>query len=727
MRKEDVMPAKTLSLEEISQDKSDSDAENEESFLVLSSPTAQIVDLDEERGKVDNEVDIDTSYDDETDEAKLFMQARHEEELANIAFDDGNYEKALKHHEAATKYFPHVSHFFYNFGLVCFKLGRYAVGVENLKKAIELGEKNGEESHVMILAWNFLGLCYCKLKDFEAGRNAFEKEITYRYTDNLSGSEMSKLDLETVQKKIKEEAEMEISKFKALQAREALAEKEKGNVAFKSMKFEEALKHYERAVHFDPTEIVYFNNLAAALLQTGNYERCLQACTKAFAVGKLNKADSLHIAKAQNRTGKCLKAMGNLELAKLAFEEALEENCTVEFERNLLDVSIELLVKHLDDGNNAFFSEKWDDAVKHFTDAMNISPHNYFLLTNRAAALCKMRNYGQAILDCDGAIELLPTLDCCNGFEAKNPWFYSPYRWKVKVLLLSGRTNEAKAVFQQIQRKNPDLEWDHMKEEFINKSIPREYLETHCPNKMEREKKQMAEEEKKQGNTSFAEGNYENAIKHFTKSIELNPSDPKVLCNRAASNFKLKRFRDTLQDCIKALAIDQNHVNSYLRMAAALKSLGNFPKNSTNPYENPLACYLRVLDIDENHEVAGNAFVEMFGEFFKPNDDSVDKMFSQQLAELLRFVPIYSQACKLAKVGKLNEALNEVKTVVANKPNFFQGHLLKASILQKMGRVLQAIDVYKSLLKSKPDNEEALKGMEKCKKILAAENAKSVL
>ena len=182
-----------------------------------------------------------------------------------------------------------------------------------------------------------------------------------------------------------------------------------------------------------------------------------------------------------------------------------------------------------------------------------------------------------------------------------------------------------------------------------------------------------------------------------------------------------------LDNHTRTLAIDQNHINSYLRMAAALKSLGIFPKNSTNPYENPLACYLRVLDIDEDHEVAGNAFLKMFSEFFGPNVDSADKMFSRQLAELVKFVPIYSGACKLAKDGKLNQALSDIKRVIAIKPNYSPGHLLKALILQQMGRVHQASEVYKSVLERQPNNKEALEGIEECKELLAAENAKRVL
>ena len=150
-------------------------------------------------------------------------------------------------------------------------------------------------------------------------------------------------------------------------------------------------------------------------------------------------------------------------------------------------------------------------------------------------------------------------------------------------------------------------------------------------------------------------------------------------------------------------------------------------KNSPNPFENPLACYQRVLDIDDYHETAGNAFLKLYGEFFGDDVDSADVRFSRQAAELVRFVPVYSRASKLADEGRLNEALKEIKTVVAIKPTYSPGHLLKASILQRMGRVQQALDVYKSVLERKPENEEALEGIEQCQKILSAENAKGVL
>ena len=43
---------------------------------------------------------------------------------------------------------------------------------------------------------------------------------------------------------------------------QALKEKELGNTAYKKKEFEEALKHYERAIELDPDNITFITNKA---------------------------------------------------------------------------------------------------------------------------------------------------------------------------------------------------------------------------------------------------------------------------------------------------------------------------------------------------------------------------------------------------------------------------------------------------------------------------------
>jgi len=47
---------------------------------------------------------------------------------------------------------------------------------------------------------------------------------------------------------------------------QALKEKELGNAAYKKKEFEEALKHYDRAIELDPDNITFMTNKAGGFL-----------------------------------------------------------------------------------------------------------------------------------------------------------------------------------------------------------------------------------------------------------------------------------------------------------------------------------------------------------------------------------------------------------------------------------------------------------------------------
>lgn len=47
---------------------------------------------------------------------------------------------------------------------------------------------------------------------------------------------------------------------------QALAEKDKGNAAYKAKNFEEAIAHYDKAIELDPVNIVFYNNKAGLCL-----------------------------------------------------------------------------------------------------------------------------------------------------------------------------------------------------------------------------------------------------------------------------------------------------------------------------------------------------------------------------------------------------------------------------------------------------------------------------
>ncbi|KAL6301677.1 hypothetical protein BKA93DRAFT_738259 [Sparassis latifolia] len=54
---------------------------------------------------------------------------------------------------------------------------------------------------------------------------------------------------------------------------------------------------------------------------------------------------------------------------------------------------------------------------------------------------------------------------------------------------------------------------------------------------------------KEEGNAAFKAQCFPEAIEHYTREIELDPSEPTYLTNRAAAYMALKCFKPVLADC----------------------------------------------------------------------------------------------------------------------------------------------------------------------------------
>ena len=62
----------------------------------------------------------------------------------------------------------------------------------------------------------------------------------------------------------------------------------------------------------------------------------------------------------------------------------------------------------------------------------------------------------------------------------------------------------------------------------------------------------MAEAEKELGNAQFKQGNYQQAIVHFSKAIELGPTHV-LYSNRSACYCGLRKYEDALTDATKCI------------------------------------------------------------------------------------------------------------------------------------------------------------------------------
>ncbi|GJP46588.1 hypothetical protein CLOM_g5862 [Closterium sp. NIES-68] len=179
---------------------------------------------------------------------------------------------------------------------------------------------------------------------------------------------------------------------------EAVREKEAGNAAYKKKEFESAVEHYSRAVELDDSDITFLTNRAAVYLEMGKYEECIADCDRAVERGREVHADFKLVARALTRKGSALakqaKTAADYEPAIAAFNKALTEHRNPDTLKKLNEA--EKARKELEQqeyydpaiadqerekGNEEFKQQKFPEAVKHYTEAMQ-DPEIQSILTD---------------------------------------------------------------------------------------------------------------------------------------------------------------------------------------------------------------------------------------------------------------------------------------------------------------------------------------------------------
>ena len=85
------------------------------------------------------------------------------------------------------------------------------------------------------------------------------------------------------------------------------------------------------------------------------------------------------------------------------------------------------------------------------------------------------------------------------------------------------------------------------------------------------QKAKNLEATKEEGNKAFRAGDYQEALRLYTKALEIDllnkSTNSKLYCNRATVNFKLKNMEDSVKDCTSAIELDPSYLKAYLRRA----------------------------------------------------------------------------------------------------------------------------------------------------------------
>lgn len=195
--------------------------------------------------------------------------------------------------------------------------------------------------------------------------------------------------------------------------------KELGNAAYKKKEFDAAIKHYREALEHDPSDITFYNNIAAVYFEQKEYEKCISECEKGIEIGRENRADYKLISKAFSRIGNAYRKLENWKAAKTYYEKSLSEYRTPDVKTLLseMETKIKEEERHAyidpekaeeekEKGNELFKKGQYSIAIKHYTEAINRNPDDPKLYSNRAACYTKLAAFDLGLKDCDTCVKL---------------------------------------------------------------------------------------------------------------------------------------------------------------------------------------------------------------------------------------------------------------------------------------------------------------------------------
>eukprot|EP00750_Incisomonas_marina_P017336 INCI20245.1.p1 GENE.INCI20245.1~~INCI20245.1.p1 ORF type:complete len:599 (-),score=169.67 INCI20245.1:179-1975(-) len=199
------------------------------------------------------------------------------------------------------------------------------------------------------------------------------------------------------------------------------AKKAEGNDLYKAKDFAGAIAKYNEAIELDPTNITYYNNIAAVQMAQKDFEAVRASCDKALEIGKSNRASFEDIAKCHLRKATSFMKEKRFDEAIASYENALLEHKSKDIELKLKKaqklkkkaaadayINPELAQEHKAKGNVFFKAGKFPDAVKEYSEAIKRDPSNKFLYQNRATAYSKLMVFDAALQDCEKALKIDP-------------------------------------------------------------------------------------------------------------------------------------------------------------------------------------------------------------------------------------------------------------------------------------------------------------------------------
>lgn len=236
---------------------------------------------------------------------------------------------------------------------------------------------------------------------------------------------------------------------------------------------------------------------------------------------------------------------------------------------------------------------------------------------------------------------------------------------------------------------------------------------------------QSAAECKAAGNAAFGQKNYEEAIGHFTKAIELDPSDHVFFSNRSACYASLARYEEALADATKCIELNRSFTKGYSRKALALYKLGR-EEDAVAAIDEGLAIdpvnEQLLQDKQKMQEQGSQSMNDIMGLLGDPNMQKLLKENPQLMQQMLSNPQLFQQLISNPQFAQMfaggksasqpkphfaqrNEATPDPpKTQPQNTATAFDNLKAQADQLYKERRFAEAVEKYDECIRENDKN-----------------------
>ncbi|XP_027038848.1 stress-induced-phosphoprotein 1-like [Pocillopora damicornis] len=470
--------------------------------------------------------------------------------------------------------------------------------------------------------------------------------------------------------------------------------KDKGNKFLQANDFAKAIECYTEAISLDPSNHVLYSNRSAGYAKDKKYEQALSDAKKCVEL----KPDW---GKGYSRLGAALSFLKRYDEAEKAYTKGLQldpENAQL---KSGLEEARAMAQRNNPMTNPFAIPDLYVRLATHPKTKAFLDQPDYRSIVEALRQNPQM--LGTYLQD----PRIMQTVAILLGIESEVADNEEP---------ASSSSSEEKPASEPMETEKPQPEPEPEVDTSVQKSL----------------------EEKELGNAAYKRKDFETALDHYGKAIELDPTNMSFLTNRAAVYFEQGRYDECIEQCHKAIQVGREGKVDYKLIAKAFGRIGNAYskqeklKEAIEAYNKSLiehrsADVLKKLQETEKavKEKERLAYIdpqkaeeekEKGNVLFKKGDfPEALKNYKEAIKRDPNNPKLYSnRAACYQKLAAFNLALEDCDMCIKLDPSFVKGYTRKGGVLFALKRFRDAQKTYEKALELDPENKEAHEGIRAC-------------